>query len=159
MQNDRELYFLSIDRLESMPVDIEHSIAHFACLIACDARSYSTEAISQFVEKLLNLGCVYFCTWGPDCQRVHDIIDEIAAYPETTFSMPDDPVIMTSWHDDEPLAEAFYFFCNCAWPADGYEETLKSALAISVGSDSWENELKGYLNDPEGFTDTFEYDE
>ena len=53
IQSDRELYFLSIDRLESMPVGIEQSIVHFACLIACDASSYSTEVISQFVEKLL----------------------------------------------------------------------------------------------------------
>jgi len=124
-----------------MPVGIEQSIAHFACLIACDARLYSTEVISQFVEKLLKLGCVYFCTWGPDCQRIHDIIDEIVAYPETTASMPDDPVIMTSWHDYEPLAEAIYYFLNCAWPADEYEKTLKSALAVSVGSDAWAKEI------------------
>jgi hypothetical protein len=41
---------------------------------------------------------------GPDCERVHDIIDEVIV--NRNPGETDEDVIMTTWHDDEALNEA-----------------------------------------------------
>jgi hypothetical protein len=74
--------------------------------------------------------------WGPDCQRVHDIIDEMSE-PGNDVGVPEDSCIMTTWHDSEPLREALWFFLVNSWPDEHYENSTRVALAISVGSSEW----------------------
>lgn len=59
---------------------------------------------------------------------------------------------MTTWHDDEPLGEAAWFFANMAYPDDGFEADCKDWVAISVGNLDWEGELRAELVEKnEGF--------
>ena len=124
---------------------------HFACLLAWDARNASVDLISAFVEPLLRAGASYFVCWGPDCDRVHDIIDEIVSYRNTDFGVPDDSCIMTTSHASEPLPEALWFFLVNSWPEEHYQESTHASLAISIGSDSWAAEIEAALRDPRGF--------
>ncbi len=70
-----------------------------------DSEQESVGEISRVAEVLLGSGGVYFCTWGNGCERVHDII-------EVDPDPADDSVVMTTWHDDETLDEALWFFSS-----------------------------------------------
>src|SRR5262249_25814601 len=120
---------------------------YFACLLAWDAREASDEAIDTLARKLFCAGCVYVCCWGPDCERVHDRFDmaELAL-------RPDGPWAMSTWHSDEPLAEALWFLLSCAAPEDAYFEGCRAALGVTVGSPAWASEVRAALSSPAEFT-------
>jgi hypothetical protein len=40
---------------------------------------------------------------------------------------------MASWHENEPLDEAIWFFLNSTFPDDEVFESCKSGLALVVG--------------------------
>lgn len=131
-------------RLDSPP-------SNFTCLIAWDARGVPVGVVSTLVERLVIAGACYFVCWGPDCERVHDIIDEICCDPSTGLGAPEDSVIMTTWHSSEPLSEAAWFLLRCAVPDDQYVDSTRGALAVSIGSDAWAAELAAALDDPDEF--------
>ena len=89
------------------PGDLSLTTPRFVCFIAWDARSASADEISRVAVGLLRQGAVYVCTWGPDCERVHDIIDEEHVCPNPSSDMSG--VVMTTWHATESLAEAIRF--------------------------------------------------
>jgi len=148
---ERRLFSLALRNPAALPRLTELPDGHFACLLAWDARGASVDAISAFVEPLLRAGASYFVCWGDDCERVHDIIDEIVSYPENDFGVPDDSCIMTTWHTSEPLIEAIRFLLVNSWPDEHYQDSTRASLAISVGSDSWPAEIEEALGDPMGF--------
>lgn len=78
---ERDLYFLSINGINEIPNDINLSSPNYVCLIAWDSQQSTVEDISSVAESLIKNGGSYFCTWGPDCERMHDIIDEIDGAP------------------------------------------------------------------------------
>jgi hypothetical protein len=115
--------------------------------IAADARDVSTDTIARVAEQLLVLGLIYVCCWGPDCERVHDIFDEVHVgdcSTEPTFTL------MSTWHSDEPLEEAIWFFIESAFPLDT-EMATTSYLAITVGSSDWAAIVHRALSDLETF--------
>jgi len=107
---------------------------HFVCLLVWDSEQESVDEISQVAQVLLGSGGVYFCTWGEGCEKVHDIIDEVsnAADPGPA----DDSVVMTTWHDDETLDEALWFFLRCTHPDQPYEDSCGAAVAVLIGNDA-----------------------
>jgi hypothetical protein len=148
---ERQLFSLALPTAEDLPARLELPSTHFACLLAWDARLASTASISALADRLLRAGASYFVCWGPDCGRVHDVIDETLTHPGNNFGVPDDSCIMTTWHDSEPLKDAIWFFLVCAWPDDHYFESTRAALAISVGSRDWATEISAALQDPREF--------
>lgn len=63
---------------------------------------------------LVDQGCLYMMAWGIDCSSWDDSVDyanlEVFNYGE----IPDDSFVMTTWHEDESLADVFFFCKNCA---------------------------------------------
>ena len=147
----RQLYSLVLASPSDMPVHIDVQSPNFVCLIAWDARDATGHEIATLVEPLLRSGASYLVCWGPDCRRVHDIIDEVVTAPENQFGVPEDSCIMTTWHESEPLTEAIWFFLTSAWPEVHYQEPTQAALAISVGSKPWAEEIGAALTDPSAF--------
>ena len=84
---------------------------------------------------------VYFCSWGPECERFHDIVDEVIIgddLSEQEFSGPNtSDVVMTTWHDDETLEEALDFFATCAVPTDGFGPDSDFRFVICVANQQW----------------------
>lgn len=137
----RRPFSLAIPCASELPVHAGLPPGHFACFIAWDARGASVDEITALVEPLLRDGASYFVCWGPDCQRVHDVIDEIASDPDKEIGAPEESCIMTTWHDSEPVNEAFWFFLVSSMPDAHYEDSTRVGLAISVGSDLWAREI------------------
>jgi hypothetical protein len=147
----RDIYFLDINKPCEIPIEFHLSSPNFACLIAWDSLNATVEEISSVVEPLIKNGGSYFCTWGPDCERVHDIIDEIGRMTHSDLGSPEGSVIMTTWHKDEPIQEALYFFLCCSWPDGHYEGSTNSSLAIVIGNTEWAEEIKKSLRAPRQF--------
>lgn len=87
------------------------------------------DAVSDW---LVESCCLYMVAWGQDCAAWDDSVgwSSIAASgPDTS----DGRFVMTTWHADETLAEAFWFAANCAFhPTMALDQTL----IIHVARDS-----------------------
>jgi len=149
---DRRLFSIDISSTGELP-RLDLPAGHFACLLAWDARGASADIVSAFVERLLRAGASYFVCWGPDCERVHDIIDEIVSHPEADFGVPEESCIMTTWHTSEPLREALSFFLTNSTPDEHYQHSTHVALAISIGSSAWSAEITEALDHPREFVE------
>lgn len=119
---------------------------HFTCLLVWDAALVSVEIVARVAEQLLEAGCVYMCAWGPDCERVHDIFDEVIV-GDGSQVVDDDAIVMTSWHAAESLEDALWFFLHCANPADRHAHSCRSGIAIVVGEDAtWRRTVREALS-------------
>lgn len=136
---ERDLFSVYLSDFTSMPELDGFASDHFVVFLAADAVGVEAALLLEFVRKLLNAGCVYFCVWGPECERLHDIIDE------ESFAV--DPVIMTAWHSNESLDDALSFFIRHSRPDDAYLDTTGSALVISIGNTDWEALINRSLTD------------
>lgn len=144
---ERRLFSLALRSAAERP-DLDLPAGNFVCLLAWDAREASAETISALVEPLLRAGASYFVCWGPECERVHDVIDGMLAASRNDFGIPDDSCIMTTWHGSEPLSEALWYFLACSMPDDYYINSTNAGLAVSVGSSSWAAEIAAALEHP-----------
>src|SRR5687767_7300718 len=79
---ERDLYVLDLGAADDFPARLMLPSSNFACLLAWDARAASDAEIATLARKLLDAGAAYVCTWGPDCERVHDIIDAELIEPD-----------------------------------------------------------------------------
>jgi len=147
---ERRLFSIKTESAVALPA-LDLPSGNFACLLAWDARAASAEAVAAFIEPLLRAGASYFVCWGEDCERVHDIIDEMVSHPENAFGVPEDSCIMTTWHSSEPLREALWFFLDNSLPDEHYRGSTHAALAISVGSAAWAAEIEEALDRPREF--------
>ena len=143
----RPLYVLDAAGPDDIPAALPVSGPYLICLLAWDARQLSAADIGAVAERLLKAGCVYAVCWGPDCERVHDIFDEI-----DLARRPDGPWAMTTWHSREPLSEAIWFALFSAWPDDAFADGCRSVVGVSIGSPDWAAELRAAFTDPSEFS-------
>ena len=141
---ERELFSLVLPDFQSVPDSISLPSRHFIAFVAADAVSVDSTVLAEFSRRLLRAGCVYFCAWGADCERVHDVFDGECLDVE--------PVIMTTWHSEDSLDEALWFFVSNAYPDDGYWDTTRSALAISIARPDWDEQIRRRLADLDSLT-------
>lgn len=59
-------------------------------------------------EWLVRSGCRYMMAWGRKCSEWDDSVDH-ADREVFGDDMPEDNFAMTTWHNDEPLDEVFWF--------------------------------------------------
>lgn len=135
------------------PPELEVPSKRFRLLVAADTTNLSTEAAADFALAALNHGMVYFCSWGPDCERFHDIVDDVILGDDLTqqkFSGPKaGDVIMTTWHADETLEEALDFFAMSAVPTEGFAAESDFRLVICVGNSDWAATANKFLGSGE----------
>ncbi len=142
----RSLFVLDAARPDDIPTALEVD-GPFVCLLAWDAASVGSDEISNVASRLLAAGCVYICTWGSDCSRVHDIFDET-----NSVRAPDGPWVMSTWHDGEPLDEALWFFLFCARPNPDLSDDCRSAVGIAIGMPAWAATIRSTMQDPVSFS-------
>ncbi len=138
----RKLFSITLAHFGDLPARLELPTQHFVCFLASDATSVDSEALTRFARSLLMSGCVYFSSWGPDCERVHDSFDAACDV--------DAPVIMTTWHSQESLDEALWFFVCDTHPDEAYSSACGCGIAISIGNSAWAEHIQGRLTDTEG---------
>lgn len=60
-------------------------------------------------EWLVRSGCLYMMAWGVECSSWDDSVDWANHTVTGVDDIPDDQFAMTTWHDNEPLADTFWF--------------------------------------------------
>lgn len=123
--------------------------AYSTLLIAAD---YSLISDSDFIDlayHLIDSGVVYFCAWGTECERAHDLFDQ--AFVQRELESKIDYHIMTTWHHDEPLEEAIWFILFCAMVEDSHWDNCTTNI-ITVDNRNWRKEVDLALSDTKTFS-------
>lgn len=65
----------------------------------------------QASKWIIDIGCQYMMAWGIDCTSWDDSVDysHLAKYGYHYEQIPTDDFVVTTWHDDVPLAEVFRY--------------------------------------------------
>ncbi|MEI9894692.1 MAG: hypothetical protein WDN28_12585 [Chthoniobacter sp.] len=144
--NDGPLYSEIVRDFAAL-ADLRPPSAHTVLLLVADSTGVHTDIVSAVAEQLFAIGLTYLCVWGPGCQRVHDIFDEV--YVGDSRSEPEHS-FMSTWHHDEPLDAALWFFLHCANP-DAADLSSTSFLAVTVGNEPWAAAVEHALADTSAF--------
>ena len=141
--NYRTPYLLVAQEPGDLGKSIDIPERAFVSLVVWDAEGIPDETVMEVVGTLLDSGAQYVCTWGTDCERVHDLVDASAFDVAADYDV--DPAVMTTWHDDEPLQEAVDFFLTNATPDEAFEGKCTGAVAVVIGSDEYAETVRGVL--------------
>ena len=58
---------------------------------------------------LVASGCLYMMAWGKNCSSWDDSVD-LANLKEFSYEeIPDDKLVMTTWHENESLRDVYFF--------------------------------------------------
>lgn len=142
---DRHVVCLSVQTLADLSV--EHLVpadAHFALLLLYNARGVEAATIGAVATRLIDAGLATFHAWGPDCERVHDIMDELIVARDIRENC-EYPTIMTSWYPDCPIEEALSSLIISDTIDEAYAATCDTTIIITVGNHDWEREVKRLL--------------
>ncbi len=141
----KQFYEVSITHLKDLPSSVlALPSSHFALFLACDARHLQNDAALEVARRLLDRGLAALSTWGPDCERVHDLFDA-ACYENE----PDDMTVMTDWHCGESLDEALWDFVCFGFLDDGFKATCQSWVTAAVDQPAWARHIRGRLENSE----------
>jgi hypothetical protein len=58
---------------------------------------------------IVDEGCLFMMAWGIDCGRWHDAVDQANIEDFPGGDIPDDRLVMTTWHSDQTLERVFRF--------------------------------------------------
>ena len=142
----RHLFALAVPDPSQIPDNITLQSKHFICFIACNGFVWVDQDLYLALERLLCSGAIYFCAWGPDCERIHDMADR--AILDQMGDVEADSLVPTTWHEQESLGEALWFAARTAAAAPAYEKSCSSFLAISVGHRHWYSAIADLLRNP-----------
>ncbi len=62
------------------------------------------DLVSQWLVKS---GCLYMLAWGTECEKWHDAVDWANIAQFDHGDIPEDELVMTSWHEGQALSEFF----------------------------------------------------
>lgn len=75
----------------------------------------SAEWMSAVSEWLVMSGCLYAMSQGPQASQWDTAIDLANLKAHDFGDIPEHKFVMTTWHDDDPLEEVFWFCKNNAF--------------------------------------------
>jgi len=140
---ERVFYLCPADSIENLGDKVSHSTANFGLFVALNADGVGDGSILQGAKKLLSKGLACLCTWGPDCERVHDLFDVAAR--GINSELPGDDVIMTTWHAGVPMEEALWFFVHAAFVTGKFEKTCKDWIIAPISNPEWEQLIRSKI--------------
>jgi hypothetical protein len=130
----------NIPNLDDIALTLEPVSTNYCLFLAMDATTFSDEAIRGAAKSLMQRGLAYFCVWGPECERVHDLLDQ-----ERMREEPEGRCVITTWHAKESLPNALWFFANCVEPDDGFIANCTDWVALSVANKAWLHQMRTNL--------------
>ncbi len=121
---------------ESSPPNISE-LEPFRSVVVAD-EPVTPEWQSQVSEWLVKSGCLYMMAWGNKCSTWDDSVDYANMEAFNYETIPDEKFIMTTWHENEPLKEVFWF-CK----KDAFHPTVEliNTLILHISHFNREREL------------------
>jgi len=95
---------------------------------------------------LVKAGCLYMMAWGENCCAFDDAVDHAHLDAFNYSDAPDDAFVITTWHENETIAEVFWFSEFCAHhPSVDLAETIILDIFPHEREQSMLDVLKGIL--------------
>jgi hypothetical protein len=141
----RTVFLCPAESIGDLPEKIKASSAYFGLLIAMDASGIKKQEILEAGAILAEKGLAYLCAWGPDCERVHDLFD--AAVEKKNGELTGDDVVMTTWHVNETLIEAMWFFLHGAFPTQFFQANCLCWIIAPIRNSRWEQEVRSKIRE------------
>ncbi len=126
---------LLLDDLGAWPTDLPLDGQRFSLFIVIDDRDVAEDGFAAwniFADLAIKQGLAYFSAWGPDCERLHDMMDE-ALIERKVDGAPGPTFTMTTWHADESIEDALEFFRDCALDFDLQDANSSPGVIALVG--------------------------
>jgi len=136
-------YFTTVKNIREL-AKLSIPTQSFTILLCADFRDACTEDVLYIAETFLGKGIKYFCAWGPDCQRAHDVFDEVI------YQNNIDELIMTTWHDKESLEDTLWFALYLANVAKEYSDDC-CTIIVTVNNSLWKEKICKHLSDIDTF--------
>jgi hypothetical protein len=145
---NRSMYILHLEDLDLVPDSSK--LKYFVVLLVEKIDNIDNKKVNSFITKLLDYGMVWLCTWGKNCELIHDITDEIYSNLDNSIKYikdeHSDDTIMTTWHNDEKLENVLWFSLNLTIPTDGFIENTKNIIIIVINNKNHYDKILYYLN-------------
>jgi len=138
---EKVVYLCPSETIEDLADKTTPRSPNFGLFVALNALHVTDESILRAAKKLLSKGLACLCAWGPDCARVHDLFDVAAR--EINDELSGDDVIMTTWHSDESIEEALWFFIECEFVTGKFTQTCKDWIIAPISNSEWEQLIRG----------------
>lgn len=142
MPNLPEIELFSVDSLEQLAERLPRRTPFFTLFLAGEAPLEEPEALSVLLRPLVDNGLIYFCTWGPGCEELHDALDLTISQKEQDQEYPLPYTLLSSSHDGEALGEALRFFSDMALPTEPSVFANFSRYAVALGSPALTHRLQ-----------------
>jgi len=103
------------------------------------------EFFTKFAEASIKHGILEFKSWGLFSENLHELFDETIV--RLSANDREDCLIVTTWHSDEALVEAFWqCFYATSLPEEADWEHIKIICVDLDGTDR-KKELKSYIKE------------
>lgn len=80
--------------------------------------SASDDWLNRIAEWIVATGSLYVVAWGVECEKWHDSVDWAVLELFNFGDIPDERFVMTTWHSDQAISEAFWYAGHCATHLD-----------------------------------------
>jgi len=118
------------------------SMAPFRAVVVIE-EEVTTDWQSIVSEWLVKSGCLYMMAWGKNCSSWDDSVDHANLSEFNYEEIPDNKLVITTWHDNEPLKEVFWYSKNTAIHSEvKIENTLILHISKSNNESKISNEYK-----------------
>ena len=127
--------YLQIESTSEMP-DIS-ALNPFRAVVIVE-ENVSLEWQIQISNWLVSSGCLYMMAWGLNCITWDDSVDIANLEQFNHGEIPDDKFVITTWHENEPLKEVFWFSKHSAIHPD---VDIKNNLLLHISKQNNEKYL------------------
>jgi hypothetical protein len=136
----RQIYWLDYDNFSNQLPDKD-----WVCLAIADQKP-DLDEFDRFVRTAIAKGILEFKGYGKFGEKLHDQFDKTMEVMET-MEAHDEIGVMTTWHNDDILADTFWqcFFATCI-PDTADLDNIK-IVCMDLDGVNRTDELKGYIKE------------
>jgi len=152
----RDPVILEVPKLEELR-SFKSATEHFHLFVAADFSKIKEPVQAEFAARALDAGAVTITCWGKASSALELAFDGVCVERglQKGISETADNAILTYSYKADDLDEALFLFLNDAQPAQAYEKTCASALAVVVGKPPKRDQILQHLAHPGEFIDAY----
>ncbi len=128
--NGKEVWFEELKR--PYIFNVHFSDEKFVCAIFANDPTISVDEQNTISNQIIKSTCRYAVCAGYKCSSWDDSIDFARITNDPNFSPPDEDFVMTTWHENETVAEVLWFALT---QTDFDENKFKKYLVLFIGAE------------------------